>query len=182
MNNRVIARLHQLFQRLGCDVLRFNFRGVGRSQGAFSRGEGELADAATALDWIQKKNQNARESWICGYSFGAWIGMQLLMRRPEVVGFISLSAPVNLFDFNFISPCPASGVFIHGETDQVASLALFNRAFDKFKPQKGMVMDKRIIDNADHFYSQSLEAMEFEVEDYFRSRHQNRPSQLNPPQ
>ena len=99
MNNKVVYSLYQSFQRQGFSVLRFNFRGVGRSQGKFDRGEGELSDAAAALDWLQSWNQNAAQCWIAGFSFGAWIGMQLLMRRPEISGFISVAPPANVYDF-----------------------------------------------------------------------------------
>ena len=78
MNNKVVYTLYQTFVRRGFSTLRFNFRGVGRSQGSFDRGEGELADAAAALDWLQSYNPNAASCWVAGYSFGAWIGMQLL--------------------------------------------------------------------------------------------------------
>ena len=90
MNNKVVYTLYQCFVRHGFSTLRFNFRGVGRSQGSFDRGEGELSDAASALDWLQTYNPNARTCWIAGFSFGAWIGMQLLMRRPEIESFIAV--------------------------------------------------------------------------------------------
>ncbi|MEQ8178609.1 MAG: alpha/beta fold hydrolase, partial [Amphiplicatus sp.] len=96
MNNRDCYELYYLFVRKGFAVLRFNFRGVGRSQGEYDQGQGELADAATALDYLQQMNPNAPFAWVGGFSFGAWIGMQLLMRRPEIAGFISVSAPANL--------------------------------------------------------------------------------------
>lgn len=83
MNNKVVYHLYQSFLGLGFSVLRFNFRGVGRSQGEFDEGTGELSDAASALDWLQGFNANASSCWVAGFSFGAWIGMQLLMRRPE---------------------------------------------------------------------------------------------------
>src|SRR5436190_1807092 len=93
MNNKIVYTLYQCFVKRGFSTLRFNFRGVGRSQGSFDRGEGELADAAAALDWLQGYNPNAPTCWVAGYSFGAWIGMQLLMRRPEIDAFISVSRP-----------------------------------------------------------------------------------------
>src|SRR5436190_1706019 len=107
MNNPVTVQLFHLFMKRGFSVLRFNFRGVGRSQGEFDSGIGELADAATALDWLQSTNPAASQCWVAGYSFGAWVGMQLLMRRPETDGFISVSPPTNAYDFSFLAPCPA---------------------------------------------------------------------------
>ena len=74
---------------------------------------GELSDAATALDWLQEQNQDINSCWIGGIDFGAWIGSQLLMRRPEIIGFINVATPIKDFDFSFLSPCPASGLIIH---------------------------------------------------------------------
>ena len=110
MNNRVVYNLFQTFHRRGFSVLRFNFRGVGRSQGEYDGGIGELSDAASALDWMQSFNANARECWVAGYSFGAWVSMQLLMRRPEISSFISVAPPANSHDFTFLAPCPSSGL------------------------------------------------------------------------
>ncbi|MDZ4052723.1 MAG: CocE/NonD family hydrolase, partial [Phenylobacterium sp.] len=90
MNHPVAVQLFHLFMKRGFSTLRFNFRGVGRSQGEFDSGIGELADAATALDWLQSTNPAASQCWVAGYDFGAWVGMQLLMRRPETDGFISV--------------------------------------------------------------------------------------------
>ena len=84
MNHQIIYQLYYAFVHRNFSVLRFNFRGVGRSQGSFDHGQGELSDAASALDWAQTINPEARSCWIAGFSFGAWIGMQLLMRRPEI--------------------------------------------------------------------------------------------------
>ena len=94
MNNRVVYNLHYCFHKMGFNVMRFNFRGVGRSQGEFDQGVGELSDAAAALDYLQTHNPNTKHCWVVGFSFGAWIGMQLLMRRPEISGFISVSPPI----------------------------------------------------------------------------------------
>ncbi|RMF11106.1 MAG: alpha/beta fold hydrolase, partial [Alphaproteobacteria bacterium] len=88
MNNKLVYYLFHSFARRGFSVLRFNFRGVGRSEGSFDNGIGELDDAAAALDWLQAINRDAPQCWVAGFSFGAWISMQLLMRRPEICGFI----------------------------------------------------------------------------------------------
>jgi hypothetical protein len=93
-------------------TIRFNFGGVGKSDGIFDNGEGELSDAACILDWLQQYNTNSKICWVAGFSFGAWIGMQLLMRRPELNGFVSVSPPANMRDFSFLAPCPSSGLII----------------------------------------------------------------------
>jgi alpha/beta superfamily hydrolase len=67
MNNKVVYNLHYAFYNLGFTVLRFNFRGVGRSQGEYDQGIGELSDAASALDYLQAMNQNAKHCWVAGF-------------------------------------------------------------------------------------------------------------------
>ena len=121
MQDRVTVQLYKLFAEFGFGVLRFNFRGIGRSQGVFDNGMGELSDAASALDYLQSMNPNAEQCWVGGYSFGAWIGLQLLMRRPEIDGFIAVSPPANHYDLSFLAPCPASGVIIYGTRDSVTT-------------------------------------------------------------
>ena len=116
MNDRIVQRLYKTFVDRGFATLRFNFRGVGRSQGSFDNGIGELSDAAAALDWVQSIHPESQTTWVAGVSFGALIGMQLLMRRPEIRGFISIAPPANMYDFSFLAPCPASGIFIQGGT------------------------------------------------------------------
>ena len=103
MNNPIVHSLYQTFVSRGFSVLRFNFRGVGRSQGLFENGAGELSDAASALDWLQSFNREAKICWIAGVSFGAWISMQLLMRRPEIGGFISIAPLAKHYDFSFLA-------------------------------------------------------------------------------
>ena len=120
MNNQIVYNLYYAFAERGFSVLRFNFRGVGRSEGCFDYGVGELADAAAALDWAQAVDPNARACWIAGVSFGSWIAMKLLMRRLEIEGFVAIAAPANRFDFSFLAPRPRSGQFIHGDLDRVA--------------------------------------------------------------
>ena len=71
MNNRIVQALYQTFVRRGFATLRFNFRGVGRSQGEFDNGIGELSDAASALDWMQQFNPEAPVTWVAGFSFCA---------------------------------------------------------------------------------------------------------------
>jgi hypothetical protein len=92
MDNKVVYTLHHSFATLGLNTLRFNFRGVSRSEGTYDGGEGELKDAASALDWLRPEIRQ-RHLAGSGFSFGAWIGMQLPMRRPELEGFISVSLP-----------------------------------------------------------------------------------------
>jgi hypothetical protein len=157
MNNQIVYNLFYLFVKRGFSVLRFNFRGVGRSQGMFDHGQGELSDAASALDWAQSINPDARACWIAGFSFGAWIGMQLLMRRPEIEGFISIAPPANLYDFSFLAPCPSSGLILHGDKDAVVPLKDVQTLIDKLKTQKGIVIEPSIVPGGNHFFDSHID-------------------------
>src|SRR6516225_929593 len=159
MNNKVVYTLYQCFVRHGFSTLRFNFRGVGRSQGSFDRGEGELSDAAAALDWLQTYNPNASACWIAGFSFGAWIGMQLLMRRPEIASFISIAPPANLFDFSFLAPCPVSGVVVQGDADEVVPEAAVAKLVHKLSNQRDITIEHRMVRGANHHFLNHLEEM-----------------------
>ncbi len=166
MNNKVVYTLFHSFVRQGFSVLRFNFRGVGRSQGVFDRGEGELSDAAAALDWLQTYNENAEGCWIAGFSFGAWIGMQLLMRRPEISGFVSVAPPANMHDFSFLAPCPSSGLILQGDKDEVVPEASVKKLVDKLSSQRGISIDYRVVPGADHFFQEQMEELSAHVDDY----------------
>lgn len=170
MNNHVVYETFYTFQRRGFSTLRFNFRGVGRSQGVFDNGVGELSDAASALDWLQQQNPNARTCWIAGFSFGAWIGMQLLMRRPEIAGFISIAPPANMYDFSFLAPCPSSGLILHGTADQVVPQGNVDKLVDRLSAQKGIVIDHVQIDRANHFFEDRMPEMIAEIEKYLDKR------------
>ncbi|OFX02935.1 MAG: alpha/beta hydrolase [Alphaproteobacteria bacterium RIFCSPHIGHO2_12_FULL_63_12] len=170
MNNRAVYELYNMFLRRGFSVLRFNFRGVGRSVGEYDQGQGELADAATALDYLQSLNPNAPFAWVGGFSFGSWIGMQLLMRRPEIVGFISVSASANLFDFTFLAPCPSSGIVIHGEADKVCPPEDTKTMVDRTRTQKGRKIEFQVIPGADHFFETHMDEMIAASDAYLMSR------------
>ena len=157
MNNQIVYDLYYMFLKRNFAVLRFNFRGVGRSQGVFDHGTGELSDAAAALDWLQTFNPDARSCWIAGFSFGAWIGMQLLMRRPEIDGFISIAPPANLYDFTFLAPCPSSGMIINGTQDAVVPPDSVKGLVDRLKTQKGIVIDHEMIEGANHFFENKID-------------------------
>ena len=166
MNNRVVFAAFQAFQKRGFSVLRFNFRGVGRSQGRFDSGPGELSDAASALDWMQTINANASGCWIGGYSYGAWVGMQLLMRRPEISGFISVAPPANVYDFSFLAPCPSSGLVIQGDQDTVVPQEAVAKLIQKLSHQRGIKIDYKVVPGASHFFNEHLDQLAEAVDQY----------------
>jgi alpha/beta superfamily hydrolase len=156
MQDRVAVMLHKLYVERGFSTLRFNFRGVGKSQGSFDNGTGELADAASMLDWLQGINPNAKFTWVAGYSFGAYIALQLLMRRPEIDAFIAVATPCNHYDLSFLAPCPSSGMMYFGSNDLVSPPLDVERSVSKIRTQKGELVEWEEIEGADHFYKDQL--------------------------
>lgn len=170
MNNHIVQSLYQTFARRGFATLRFNFRGVGKSQGTFDNGIGELSDAASALDWVQQVHPEASTTWVAGFSFGAWIGMQLLMRRPEIKGFISIAPPANMYDFAFLAPCPSSGIIIQGTGDEVVAHSAVQKLVDKLKTQKHITIDHVEVPGANHFFEKEMDQMMGSVDRYLDKR------------
>jgi hypothetical protein len=170
MNSQLTLALYDVFKARGFGVLRFNFRGVGRSQGTWDQGLGELSDAATALDWLQAINPNAPISWVAGHSFGAYIAMQLLMRRPEIDGFVSVAPPTNMYDFSFLAPCPSSGIIISGEADTIVPHDDVARVVPRIRVQKGRVITHESIKGAGHFFTGKVDPLLKKIKTYLDSR------------
>ena len=166
MNNKVVYAMYQSFVKRGFSTLRFNFRGVGRSQSTFDNGQGEMSDAASALDWMQAHNPNAQGCWIGGFSFGAWIAMQLMMRRPEIGGFISIAPPANQHDFSFLAPCPADGLIVNGDKDEIVTPDSIEKLAQKLKSQKTITVEHEVIKGADHFFGDHMDKLTKIVDGY----------------
>ena len=166
MNNKLVYTVYHIFRARGFSVLRFNFRGVGRSQGRFDNGLGELSDAASALDWMQTINPNAKYCWISGFSFGAWIAMQVLMRRPEIHSFIAVAPPANMYDFTFLAPCPSSGLIIHGARDDLVPESDVAQFAQKLQSQRQIEIDYRVIKGANHLFDDKIDILGKNIESY----------------
>jgi alpha/beta superfamily hydrolase len=161
MNSKVAFRLYESFARCGFNTLRFNFRGVGNSEGKYDEGIGELSDAAAALDWLHARHPHARNIWVSGFSFGAWIAMQLLMRRPDVSRFVAVSPPIGVegYDFSFFSPCPSSGLVVMGTNDELIRIENVEKVLHKTQRQKDVKLHYSKVDGADHFYSRQQDEL-----------------------
>ena len=152
MNNKVVYHTFHAFVQNDFSVLRFNFRGVGKSLGTFDHGQGELIDAAAALDWLQAKNPEALSYWMAGFSFGAWITMQLIMRRPEINGFIAIAPPASSYDFNFLSPCTIPGLMVQGTEDDISKEKDSRALYEKLAEQRDSKVEYASIKKANHFF------------------------------
>lgn len=168
MNNRVVYELYQCFARRGFSVLRFNFRGVGKSQGEFADVNDALLDAASALDWLQAMNTDPPQCWVGGFSFGVWPALQLVMRRPEISGFVAVGAPVNFYDFEFLQPCPSSGLFLHGADDAHVPVCEVDALVERLSKQPDITIGYHRVAGADHFFKDRHGEIAGVVDGYLR--------------
>lgn len=168
MRNKILCCAFDKFMENGFSVLRCNYRGVGKSTGSFDQGIGELMDASTALDWLQRNNPDTSMCYVFGVAFGAWLGLQLLVRRPEVTHFIAVAPPVGTYDFSFLGSCFARGLVIHGLHDHVAQESA---AFDLFRriTQNGADVKYQAID-ANHFFDGKIEELQEIISNYLIER------------
>ncbi|MBF8246494.1 MAG: alpha/beta hydrolase [Rickettsia sp.] len=169
MNNKITYNVYKTLYSSGFNVLRINFRGVGKSEGVFDKGIGELKDAANALDWLQNKNASSKSILISGFSFGAWIASQLIMRRPEVTDFISVSPPVNKYDFSFFLQCPIKGLVLQGDMDSVVEERPVAQLIESINDSKGNLIRYQIIEGGDHFFRNKIDQMNSYLEEYLAS-------------
>ena len=170
MNNRIVAETHNCFYKNNFSVIRINFRGVERSDGVFDNGQGELSDAAAALDWLEKENPGYSQCWISGFSFGALICMQLIMRRPEVSKFIAISPQPNVYDFTFLAPCPISGLIIYGKNDELVQIDSILNLKKRLNMQKNISVKFDSISNANHFYKGKEKELANSIKEYIKDK------------
>jgi len=170
MNNRIVYETYNCFYKNNFSVIRINFRGVDKSDGVFDNGQGELSDAAAALDWIERENPGYNQCWVSGFSFGALICMQLIMRRPEVNKFIAISPQPNVYDFTFLAPCPISGLVISGKNDELVEAESLVNLKKRLSIQKNIEVKFDTISNANHFYKGKEKELSNSIENYIKEK------------
>ena len=169
MNNTVIHNIFYVLVKNNFSVLKFNFRGVGKSMGYFDHGNGELMDAAIAFDWLRNKNPEARDYWVIGFSFGAWLALQLLLRRPEINYFIMIAPTTASYDFNFVFPCPASGIIIQGNRDVISKQEDSYKLYQKLSRENMNVYYKLIV-GADHSFFNCYFLLNYAIQNFIIDR------------
>ena len=96
--------------------------------------------------------------------------MQLLMRRPEVTGFVAAAHPANDHDFGFLAPCPSSGMLINGTADKIVPPQEVEHLAEKIKLQKGITITHETVEGANHFFEPKMELMISKIDTYVRKR------------
>ena len=144
MNNSVVDALVDGYSLNGFSTLRFNFRGVSRSEGFYDNGNGEQDDLMGAVTFLQ--NQNKTGIVLAGYSFGAWIITNVLKRHDQFSDIVLVSPPIDYFDIDFSDLEGKIGLIICGEQDQFCNLTKLKGFTD------GIASKLDVVHEADHFY------------------------------
>lgn len=151
MHNKVVYRLSRAFQDAGFAVLRFNFRGAGRSEGEHDQGIGEQEDLRAAIEFVETRYPTA-EIWVAGFSFGAAVLLRSVACDDRVRAIIAAGVPVSKYDFSEIARCAKPKLFVQGSRDEYGSVAELGRLFALLDDPKEL----RVVDNADHFFEGHL--------------------------
>ena len=151
MHNKVVYQAAKALHRKGMPVLRFNFRGVGLSEGEHNRGRGEQDDVRTALDYLAKEFP-ARPILLAGFSFGSWVGLRVGCEDPRVTSLIGLGIPVNKSDLSYLASCAKPKLFIQGENDEFGARANVEEFVATLPEPKRLV----IVPGVDHFFTGKL--------------------------
>jgi uncharacterized protein len=153
MHTKAVYQGAKALARIGCAVLRFNFRGVGRSAGEFDQGEGEIADFRTALDYMAAKYPDS-PLWAAGFSFGAWVALETGAADPRVEVLIGIAPPVatSVSGMNYTFPKTQASTkpkfFVQGEADDVCPLEGMWAFYGRLEEPKELA----VIDAADHLF------------------------------
>ncbi len=151
LHNKVAHRVASTLFSMGAAVLRFNFRGVGKSAGTHDRGIGELADAHVALRWLAARHPGARQ-WVAGFSFGSWVASRLAASEPAVEQLLMVAPPVHTQAFEEMQTSPVPKRIVQGTADVTCPPANLMRVLPTWAPPRTLVE----VEGATHFFDKQL--------------------------
>ncbi|MBW2709911.1 MAG: alpha/beta fold hydrolase [Deltaproteobacteria bacterium] len=163
MQNNVVESLVKACKKAGYATLRFNFRGVGRSEGQYDEGVGEQADVRGAVAYLKDLGMASVD--LAGYSFGAWVNARAIGDLNDVVRMIMVSPPVNFMDFSFLQYTPKIQLIIAGSRDDIAPPDMIQKMLPGWNKDSAF----HIIQGADHFYGDETGKIEAIVGDFLKT-------------
>ena len=152
MHNKVVFRAAAALNEAGLVVLRINFRGVGQSTGTHDEGRGERDDVRSGLDYLAA-NYAGQDITLCGFSFGARVGLEVGIADERVARLISIGTPVDKYDFDFLLACRKPILFVHGELDEYGDVERLRELAAKIQAP----MELKVIKGAGHFFDDQLD-------------------------
>jgi alpha/beta superfamily hydrolase len=170
MHNKVVFQVARTLDNLGIPSLRFNFRGVGTSEGKYDKGQGEQDDVRAALDFLAGEFPGM-PLLLAGFSFGCVVGLRVGCEDSRVIELIGLGAPVGDSDFSYLSACAKPKLFIQGENDQYGAPAALE-ALVKSLPEAARRETRIVVvPTADHFFAGHLEEVDSAFAYWLTGRH-----------
>lgn len=156
MHNKVVFRAASALNDAGLITLRINFRGVGQSSGTHDEGRGELEDVQAGLNYLTESYRD-KSITLCGFSFGARVGIEVGIVDQRVRNLISIGTPVDKYDFSFLTDCRKPILFVHGERDEFGDVGALRKLVENLPPQAAAEL--HIIPGADHFFEGHLDEL-----------------------
>ena len=147
MHTKVVYQAAKALKRIGCAVLRFNFRGTGLSEGVYDEGRGEMDDFRAAIGFMRARYADA-PLWAAGMSFGAWISLAVGAVDPAVTTLIGIAPPLSRYDFEAVRTSAKPKFFVQGERDELCPLKEMKEFYARAADPKELI----VIDAADHLF------------------------------
>jgi alpha/beta superfamily hydrolase len=160
MHTKAVYQSAKALARIGVAVLRFNFRGVGRSVGTFAEGPGEMEDFRAGLDFVETRYP-AVPLWAAGFSFGSWVALTVGAQDPRVTVLLGIAPPVDRYDFAAVKQSDKAKFLIHGEEDELVSIKDVRRFYSELNEPKELV----VLADADHLFNGKTAEVGEAVED-----------------
>lgn len=156
MHNKVVFRAAAALNEAGLITLRVNFRGVGQSTGIHDEGYGEQDDVRAGLDYLAEKYPE-QEITLCGFSFGARVGLEVGIADDRVVRLISIGTPVDKYDFSFLEQCRKPILFVHGQHDEFGEVNRLREIVERIAAPPPAEL--HVIEGAGHFFDDQLDEL-----------------------
>ena len=148
MHTKIVFRAAKAALSLGFPTLRFNFRGVGKSEGSYAHGQGEQQDARAALDYLSSRFPDL-PIVLMGFSFGSWIGLSVGATDPRVTALVGLGVPAGSWDFSFLAPVTKPKLIVQGTEDVYGPRSRLEQLYESLSEPKRL----HWVQGADHFFT-----------------------------
>ncbi len=173
MHNKVVFRAAAALNDAGLIVLRINFRGVGQSTGQHDEGRGEREDVRAGLDYLSR-NDPDKEITLCGFSFGARVGLEVGTDDDRVRRMIAIGAPVDKYDFSFLEGSRKPILFVHGEHDEFGNVGRLFEMVERVRLNADA--EVRVIKGAGHFFDNQLDELKRVITEWVMNRRGSSPT------
>jgi alpha/beta superfamily hydrolase len=165
MHNKVVFRAAAALNDAGLTVLRINFRGVGQSTGTHDSGKGERDDVRAGLDYLAEHYPN-QPLTVCGFSFGALMGLGVGCEDQRVKQLISIGTPLKTYSFSFLTNCNKPMLFVHGELDEFGDIDEVRKLVDHLKQRAPVELV--VVPGAGHFFDNSLDQLKGAITEWVK--------------